>query len=246
MVMGMANLAMATGNIGRVGVGVNPLRGQNNVQGSCDMGSFPHEYLRLPACFERRRARAVRGGVGRAAAGRAGLAHPQHVRRRASKARSKGSMSRARTSRSPIRTPSTSQPGCSAMECVVVQDLFLNETASYAHVFLPGSSFLEKDGTFTNAERRISRVRKGDPADGRLADWEVTMRALERAGLPDALQPSVRNHGRDRAPHADLRRRVLSKSSTSWAACSGRATTRRPKARRSCISADSCAARAGS
>jgi formate dehydrogenase major subunit len=70
--------------------------------------------------------------------------------------------------------------GLAAMECVVIQDLFLNETASYAHVFLPGSSFLEKDGTFINAERRISRVRKVMPPKAGLADWEVTM-ALSNA-----------------------------------------------------------------
>jgi formate dehydrogenase major subunit len=79
------------------------------------------------------------------------------------------------------------------MECVVVQDIFLNETANYAHVFLPGSSFLEKDGTFTNAERRISRVRKVMPPAGRLADWEVTI-AVQRARLPDELHhPSSRS-----------------------------------------------------
>src|SRR5690606_15928293 len=71
-----------------------------------------------------------------------------------------------------------------AMECVVVQDLFLNETAKYAHVFLPGSSFLEKDGTFTNAERRISRVRQVMKPQAGMADWEVTC-ALSRAlGYP--------------------------------------------------------------
>jgi formate dehydrogenase major subunit len=64
--------------------------------------------------------------------------------------------------------------GLAAMECIVIQDLFLNETASYAHVFLPGSSFLEKDGTFTNAERRISRVRKAVPPKAGYADWEIT------------------------------------------------------------------------
>ncbi len=74
--------------------------------------------------------------------------------------------------------------GLSAMECVVVQDLFLNETASFAHVFLPGCTFLEKDGTFTNAERRISRVRKAvAPANG-LADWEITMRLSTALGYP--------------------------------------------------------------
>jgi formate dehydrogenase major subunit len=72
--------------------------------------------------------------------------------------------------------------GLAAMDCVVVQDLFLNETAKYAHVFLPGSSFLEKDGTFTNAERRIQPVRKVmEPLNG-YQDWEVTQE-LARAGL---------------------------------------------------------------
>ena len=99
--------------------------------------------------------------------------------------------------------------GLAAMECVVVQDLFLNETASYAHVFLPGSSFLEKDGTFTNAERRISRVRKVMPPMAGLADWEVTMALVQRARLSDELHASVRDHGRDRAADADLRRRQL-------------------------------------
>jgi formate dehydrogenase major subunit len=71
-----------------------------------------------------------------------------------------------------------------AMECVVVQDLFLNETAAFAHVFLPGSSFLEKDGTFTNAERRISRVRRVMPPLAGLADWEITVRLSNALGFP--------------------------------------------------------------
>jgi formate dehydrogenase major subunit len=70
--------------------------------------------------------------------------------------------------------------GLSAMECVVVQDLFLNETSNYAHVFLPGSTFLEKDGTFTNAERRIQRVRKVMAPRNGMADWEITL-ALAKA-----------------------------------------------------------------
>ncbi len=71
-----------------------------------------------------------------------------------------------------------------AMECLVVQDLFLNETAKFAHVFLPGSSFLEKDGTFTNAERRISRVRKVMPPLAGMADWEVTVALSNALGYP--------------------------------------------------------------
>jgi formate dehydrogenase major subunit len=72
----------------------------------------------------------------------------------------------------------------SAMDCIVVQDIFLNETAMYAHVFLPGSSFLEKDGTFTNAERRISRVRQVMPPLTGLADWQVTMKLSNALGYP--------------------------------------------------------------
>ena len=82
-----------------------------------------------------------------------------------------------------------------AMECVVVQDLFLKETAKFAHVFLPGSTFLEKDGTFTNAERRIQLVRKVMPPVAGMADWEITLCHLKRDGLSDELQPSVGNHG---------------------------------------------------
>ena len=90
--------------------------------------------------------------------------------------------------------------GLAAMECVVVQDLFLNETANFAHVFLPGSTFLEKDGTFTNAERRINRVRKVMAPQARLWRTGRSPCALANAmGYPDALRASLRDHGRDRA-----------------------------------------------
>ncbi len=179
MVIGMANLAMATGNIGREGVGVSPLRGQNNVQGSCDMGSFPHELpgyrhisdsatrelfekdwgvslepepgLRIPNMFDAALDGSFRGMYIQGEDFVQSDPNTQHI---------EGAMR--------------------AMECVVVQDLFLNETAKFAHVFLPGSTFLEKDGTFTNAERRIQLVRKVMPPVAGLADWEITM-ALSKA-----------------------------------------------------------------
>ena len=135
--------------------------------------------------------------------------------------------------------------GLAAMECVVVHDLFLNETANYAHVFLPGSTFLEKDGTFTNAERRINRVRKVMAPKNGLADWEVTQKLAQAMGLPGTT--SIRPRSWTRSPR---RRRPSPASpttiSTRWARCSGPATRRRRKARRSCISAASCAARASS
>ncbi|MGP0105991.1 formate dehydrogenase subunit alpha, partial [Rhodoblastus sp.] len=171
-VMALANLAMATGNIGHDGAGVNPLRGQNNVQGSCDMGSFPHEFpgyrhvskndvresfekrwgvalddepgLRIPNMFDE----AVAGGF------KGLLVHGEDI---------------AQSDPNILHVSAALK----SMECVIVQDLFLNETAKYAHIFFPGASFLEKDGTFTNAERRINRVRKVmAPLSGK-DEWEV-------------------------------------------------------------------------
>lgn len=179
MVMAMANLAMATGNIGREGVGVNPLRGQNNVQGSCDMGSFPHEFsgyrhvsddsardiftemwgtpvsavpgLRIPNMFDSAIAKTFRGIYIQGEDIAQSDPNVTHV-----------------------------IAALTAMHTVIVQDLFLNETAKYAHVFLPGTSFLEKDGTFTNAERRINRVRPVMPSQTGMSEWEVTC-ALSQA-----------------------------------------------------------------
>ena len=183
MVMGIANLAMATGNIGREGVGVNPLRGQNNVQGSCDMGSFPHEFpgyrhvsndkvraefekewgvklddepgLRIPNMFDASLDGSFRGLYIQGEDIAQSDPDTQHVTH-----------------------------ALEALECVVVQDIFLNETAKFAHVFLPGSSFLEKNGTFTNAERRISRVRKVMPPLAGKEDWEVTVALSNALGYP--------------------------------------------------------------
>ncbi len=158
--MAIANLAMLTGNIGRPGVGVNPLRGQNNVQGSCDMGSFPHElpgYRHVeetPTC-----ARSSKTSGASAITDEPGLRIPNML-----DAAVEGTFKGLYCQGEDIlqSDPDTHHvaAGLAAMECVIVHDLFLNETANYAHVFLPGSTFLEKDGTFTNAERRINRVRK--------------------------------------------------------------------------------------
>ncbi len=189
-VMGIANLAMVTGNLGREGVGVNPLRGQNNVQGSCDMGSFPHELpgyrhisdpevralfehewqvklhhepgLRIPNMFD-----AAIGGDFKAL-----YCQGEDIAQ---------------------SDPNTHhvEAALKALECLVVQDIFLNETARFAHVFLPGSTFLEKNGTFTNAERRISRVRKVMPSKSGKEDWEITVDIANALGYPmDYSHPS--------------------------------------------------------
>jgi formate dehydrogenase major subunit len=183
MVMGMANLAMATGNIGRRGVGVNPLRGQNNVQGACDMGSFPHEFSGY---------RHVSDDAARLLfeeAWHVPLQNEPGLRiSNMLDAACEGTFKGIYIEGEDIvqSDPNTQHvtAGMTAMECVVVQDLFLNETASYAHVFFPGSSFLEKDGTFTNAERRISRVRKAIPPMAGLEDWEITMQLSAALGYP--------------------------------------------------------------
>ena len=183
MVMGMANLAMATGNIGREGVGVNPLRGQNNVQGACDMGSFPHEYSGYRHVSDDATREMFEHLWGVPLSKEPGLRIPNMLDEAVS-----GSFKGLYIQGEDIAQsdPDTQHvvAGLKAMECVVVHDLFLNETAMYAHVFFPGSSFLEKDGTFTNAERRISRVRRVMPPMAGLADWEVTMRFAEVLGFP--------------------------------------------------------------
>ena len=182
-VMAIANLAMVTGNLGRPGVGVNPLRGQNNVQGSCDMGSFPHELpgYRHVSDTSVRDLFATAWGV--PIDDEPGLRIPNMF-----DAAIDGSFKALYVQGEDIAQsdPDTKhvQKALESLECLIVQDIFVNETARYAHVLLPGSSFLEKDGTFTNAERRISRVRKVMPPLAGLADWEVTVRLANALGYP--------------------------------------------------------------
>jgi len=190
MVMAIANLAMATGNVGRPGVGVNPLRGQNNVQGSCDMGSFPHE---LPG-YRHVSDTTVRGlfesAWGVTLDPEPGLRIPNMF-----EAALDGSFRGLYCEGEDIAQsdPNTHhvEAALRSLECLVVQDIFLNETAKYAHVFLPGASFLEKNGTFTNAERRISPVRKVMPPLAGKEDWEVTVDLANALGYPmDYQHPS--------------------------------------------------------
>ena len=182
-VMAIANLAMATGNIGREGVGVNPLRGQNNVQGSCDMGSFPHEFSGYRHVSDDATRDLFEKLWGRPLSNAPGLRIP-NMMDEALDGSFKGLYVQGEDIAQSDPDTQHITGGLKAMECVIVQDLFLNETARYAHVFLPGASFLEKDGTFTNAERRINRVRRAiSPLAGK-ADWEVTMELSRALGLP--------------------------------------------------------------
>jgi formate dehydrogenase major subunit len=181
-VMAIANLAMVTGNIGRRGVGVNPLRGQNNVQGACDMGSFPHELPGYRHISDSNARGLFEKDWGVSLDTEPGLRIPNML-----DGALDGSFRAIYIQGEDIMQsdPNTAHvaAGLKAMELVIVHDLFLNETANYAHVFLPGSTFLEKDGTFTNAERRIQLVRKVmEPANG-MGDWEVTQALANAMGL---------------------------------------------------------------
>ncbi len=190
MVMAMANLAMATGNIGRMGVGVNPLRGQNNVQGSCDMGSFPHE---LPGY------RSVTDDAARSEFDRhwgvslhnePGLRIPNMLDG-ACAGTFKGLYIQGEDIAQSDPNTLHVETALTNMECVIVQDLFLNETAKFAHVFLPGTSFLEKDGTFINAERRINRVRPVMKTQTGMAEWEVTQALANAMGYAMSYSTSA-------------------------------------------------------
>ncbi len=182
-VMAIANLAMATGNLGKPGVGVNPLRGQNNVQGSCDMGSFPHELSGYRHISDDATRELFESLWGVALDVEPGLRIPNML-----DAAGDGSFKGLYIQGEDIlqSDPNTKHvaAGLEAMECVVVHDLFLNETANYAHIFLPGSTFLEKDGTFTNAERRIQLVRKVMRPKNGFADWEITQKLSCALGYP--------------------------------------------------------------
>ena len=182
-VIAIANLAMACGMVGREGVGVNPLRGQNNVQGACDMGSFPHELPGYRHVSDSTVRASFEAAWGVPLSPEPGLRIP-NMFDAAIAGRFKGLYCQGEDILQSDPDTTHVAAALAAMDCVVVQDLFENETAKYAHVLLPGSSFLEKDGTFTNAERRISRVRRVMPPLAGLADWEVTVKLANALGYP--------------------------------------------------------------
>ena len=183
MVMGMANLAMATGNVGFSGAGVNPLRGQNNVQGSCDMGSFPHE---LPG-YQPVGDDAVRGifeeNWNVTIDPEPGYRIP-NMFDAAISGKFMGMYIQGEDIAQSDPNTQHVEAALGNMDCIVVQDLFLNETAKFAHVFLPGTSFLEKDGTFINAERRINRVRPVMKPRQGMSEWKITQNLANALGYP--------------------------------------------------------------
>lgn len=183
MVMAMANLTMATGNIGREGVGLNPLRGQNNVQGACDMGSFPHEFSGYRHVADGATRQMFEEIWGKPLESEPGLRIPNMLNA-AEEGTFKGLLVQGEDIAQSDPNTKHVTAGLAAMDCVIVQDLFLNETAAYAHVFFPGTSFLEKDGTFTNAERRINRVRPAMRPKQGMDEWMTICQLSAAMGYP--------------------------------------------------------------
>lgn len=182
-VMAIANIAMATGNIGREGVGINPLRGQNNVQGSCDMGSFPHELPGYQSVEDDEIRESFQHAWGAELDAKSGLRIP-NMFDSAIEGTFKGMYVQGEDIAQSDPNTAHVEKALLSLDCLIVHDIFMNETARFAHVLLPGSSFLEKNGTFTNAERRINRVRKVMPALAGKEDWEVTQDLSTAMGYP--------------------------------------------------------------
>lgn len=201
-VMLLCNLAMLVGAVGREGVGVNPLRGQNNVQGAADMGCQPDlltGYLPVADAAVRKKFEEIWR-----------VAPPDEVGRRLPEIYDAIDGGRVRGMFILGENVVTTDPDAkrvirtlSRLEFLVVEEIFMSETAELAHVVLPGACFLEKDGTFTNCERRIQRVRAAVPAPGEArADWEILAELLRRLHVPGAYRSAeeVWNEVRKVAP----------------------------------------------
>jgi formate dehydrogenase alpha subunit len=177
-----ANLAMLCGNMGVAGGGVNPLRGQNNVQGACDMGGLPNVYSGYQPVIVEDNQKKFKEAWGSTGPLTVGLTVTEMV--------NLAGEGKVRALYVMAENPMLSDPDLNhARECLekteflVVQDLFLTETAQLAHVVLPGASFAEKDGTFTNTERRVQRIRKAiEPVGDSRADWEIVCDLAKQMG----------------------------------------------------------------
>ena len=182
-VMAVGNLAMLTGNIGKPGAGVNPLRGQNNVQGACDMGALPTVYPGYQAVSDPATQQKFTTAWGKTSGLKPGITLSEMF--------DAASVGKIKAMYIIGENPMLSDPdlnhiqaALSNLEFLVVQDIFPTETTAVAHVVLPGASFAEKEGTFTNTERRVQRVRKAiEPISGCRPDWQITCQIAQRMGV---------------------------------------------------------------
>jgi len=181
-VIAIANLALLTGNIGKPSSGVNPLRGQNNVQGACDMGALPNVYPGYQAVADG----SIRGKFEAAWGGSLPPSPGLTITEIIDAAYSKKIKAIYLIGENPVLSEpdiAHAREALERLEFLVVQDIFLSETARLADVVLPGASFAEKDGTFTNTERRVQRIRKAiEPIGNCRADWWITGELGKRMG----------------------------------------------------------------
>ena len=181
-VISIANLAMLTGHLGRENVGVNPLRGQNNVQGACDMGALPDVFPGYQKVFNEEANAKYASAWGVELSNKVGYTIPQMF--------DNAIRGKVKAMYVMGEDPVLSDPDANhvrmaieSLDFLVVQDLFMNETALLADVILPAASFAEKDGTFTNSERRVQRVRKAiEPIGNTKADWQIIAELSARMG----------------------------------------------------------------
>ena len=183
-VKSLANLAMLVGHIGRESTGVNPLRGQNNVQGACDMGALPNVYPGYQAVNLFDNQQKFESAWGAKLSEKVGLTVPEMLT-----GLSDGSVKALYVmGENPMQSdPDTHhvEKALKKAELLIVQDIFLTPTAELAHVVLPGASYAEKEGTFSNTERRVLRVRKAiEPVGDSRADWEIIQEISNRFGYP--------------------------------------------------------------
>jgi len=183
-VLALANLAMVAGQVGKPHSGVNPLRGQNNVQGACDMGGLPNVYTGYQRVDDETMRQKFEKAWGVPLSRRPGLTLMEMMKGIAD-GKVKGLFIMG-------ENPLLSDPNINKvrdelkhLDLLVVQDIFFSETAELAHIILPGVSFAEKDGTFTNTERRVQRVRKAiEPLGNARQDWEIISDLSTRLGYP--------------------------------------------------------------
>lgn len=181
-VLAVSNLALVTGNVGRESSGVNPLRGQNNVQGACDMGGLPNVYPGYQPVESEQAAAKFEKAWSAELSRENGLTHTEYF----SEIEKGNIKALYQVGENPVLSEADAnhvKKALDKLDFFVVQDIFLTETAKYADIVLPACSFAEKDGTFTNTERRVQRVRKAvDPPGVAKDDWWITCEIAKRMG----------------------------------------------------------------
>ena len=183
-VMNLANLGMITGHIGKPNAGVNPMRGQNNVQGSCDMGALPNSFPGYASVLDEAAKAKFSEAYGVPMPDKTGLRIPEML-----DAAVEGKLKAMFVmGEDPALTDADAnhvRRALQSLDLLVVQNIFMTETATHADVFLPAALYAEKDGTFTNTERRVQRVRKAvEPPGECRPDWEIILDLAERLGYP--------------------------------------------------------------